>query len=65
MVMKENEFYSVVAKKRVTIPKSNIKIVTRNNRKFAVGNYKVNGKEYEAWKVLGMAKKTPCKGKKK
>ncbi len=51
------EFYSVVLKKKINIPKSKIKEVVRNNRLFAVGTYKAKGKEYKAWRVLGMAKK--------
>ena len=61
MAMKKNEFYSVVLKKRITIPDNKIKNVIRKGRKFAVGKYTVNiaggkKKEYEAWKVIGMAK---------
>jgi len=56
------EFYSVVTKKKIEIPKSKIREVVKNGRKFAVGKYKVGKKEYEAWRVLGMAKK--CKKKK-
>jgi hypothetical protein len=58
--MKKNEFYSLVLKKRITIPTNKIKHEIRNKRLFAVGAYKVGKKEYKAWKVLGMAK-----GKKK
>ena len=56
MVMKKNEFYSVVLKKRVIIPSSKIRQEIRNKRLFAVGKYKVGKKEYEAWKILSMAK---------
>jgi len=56
------EFYSVVMKKKIKIPDSKIKEVVRKGRRFAVGKYmakcKNTGKmkEYEAWRVLGMAK---------
>lgn len=52
--MKENEFYSLVLRKRFTIPKKDIIVKIRNGRRFAVCKYKANGKTYEAWKVLGM-----------
>ena len=51
------EFYSVVLKKKIDIPKSKIKEVIKNNRKFAVGTYDAKGKTYEAWKILGLDKK--------
>jgi len=57
MVMKKNEFYSVVTKKKIMIDPAKIKEVVKNKRRFAVGSYKANGKEYKAWKVLGMNKK--------
>ena len=50
-------FYSVVLKRKIDIPDVNVKKVTRNKRLWAVGKYKVGKKEYEAWRVLGMAKK--------
>ena len=56
MAMNKNEFYSVVLKKKITIPSSKIKEVIKNNRRFAVGTYTAKGKEYKAWKVLGMKK---------
>jgi ribosomal protein L13E len=49
------EFYSVVLRKKINIPASKIKTVTRKGRKFAVGTYKAKGKTYEAWRVLGKA----------
>ena len=53
------KFYSVVTKKFVEIPESKIKNVTKSGRKFAVGSYKANGKDYEAWRILpGAVKKT-------
>ena len=57
------EFYSVVLKKKITIQDRMIKEVVRKGRRFAVGKYKAVSpktgkmKEYEAWRVLGMAKK--------
>ena len=57
------KFYSVVTRKSIEIPASKIREVVKNGRKFAVGKYtakcKATGKqkEYEAWRVLGMAKK--------
>ena len=63
MVMAKNEFYSVVLKKKIKIPDANIRSTVRSGRKFAVGKYSAVSpktglkKEYEAWKVIGMAKK--------
>jgi len=57
------KFYSVVMKKSIEIPKNKIREEVRKGRRFAVGKYvtkcKATGKdkEYEAWRVLGMAKK--------
>ena len=51
------EFYSVVLKKKIEIAKPKIREVVKNGRLFAVGKYKAKGKEYEAWRVLGLAKK--------
>jgi hypothetical protein len=51
------EFYSVVLKKKVSIPNSNIKEVTKSGRRFAVGTYKVGTKTYEAWRTLPSKKK--------
>ena len=53
--MKVNEFYSVKLKKKITVPKVNIRQVVKSGRRFAVGKYNVKGKEYEAWKILGKA----------
>jgi len=50
------EFYSLVLKKKIKIPESKIRTVTKNGRKFAVGKYTAKGKTYEAWRILGMAK---------
>ena len=60
-MLKANEFYSLVLKKKIMIPAKMIKTVIRNNRRFAVGTYTVGKKKYEAWKVLGMAKTTKKK----
>jgi len=63
MAMVKNEFYSVVLKKKIMIPDKMIKNVVRSGRNFAVGKYiavspKTGQKqEYEAWKVVGLAKK--------
>lgn len=56
MAMKPNQFYSVVLRKKIMIPVDKIKEVIRKGRRFAVGKYNAKGKEYEAWKVLGLAK---------
>ena len=47
------EFYSVVTKKKINIPESQVKTVIRGGRRFAVGTYAAKGKTYEAWRVLG------------
>ena len=52
------EFYSVVLRKKINIPKNQVKEVIKKGRKFAVGTYTAKGKEYQAWRVIGMAKKT-------
>jgi len=49
------EFYSVKLKKKIKIPQTKVKEVVRGNRKFLVGKYDVKGKEYEAWRIVGMA----------
>ena len=53
--MKLNEFYSVKLKKKITLPKTDIREVVKSGRKFLVGKYDVKGKEYEAWKIVGKA----------
>lgn len=50
------EFYSVVLRKKINIPDSKIKTVTKKGRRFAVGSYSAKGKTYEAWRILGKAK---------
>ena len=50
------KFYSVVLRKKIDIPNKDVKEVIRKGRRFAVGTYKAKGKEYKAWRVLGMAK---------
>lgn len=57
------KFYSVVARKFIEIPKSKVREVVRNKRRFAVGKYTWKKKNYEAWKILGMVKKTKKKCK--
>lgn len=63
MALAKNEFYSVVLKKRIKIPDQNIRAVVRSGRSFMVGKYMAvspktgQQKEYEAWKVVGLAKK--------
>jgi len=47
------QFYSVVTKKKLEIPKSKIKLKKKGGRWFAVGLYKAKGKTYEAWRILG------------
>ena len=44
-------------KKSIEIKDNMIRKVVKKGRLFAVGKYKVNGKEYEAWRILGLAKK--------
>lgn len=46
------EFYSVVTRKKIQIPESKIKYVTKSGRKFAVGTYTANGKTYQAWRIM-------------
>ncbi len=55
------EFYALVLRKKINIPEKNIKEVIRKGRRFAVGTYKAKGKEYEAWRVLGLAGKAKKK----
>jgi len=57
MVMAPTEFYSVVLKKRINIPKNKITEKIINGRKFAFGTYVANGKNYKASKIIGMVKK--------
>ena len=59
--MKPNQFYSVVLRKKIMIPADKVREVVRKGRRFAVGKYVANGKNYEAWKILGMAKLTKMK----
>jgi len=49
------EFYSLVLRKKIKIPKKDIRYVIKKGRKFAVGKYKAKGKNYEAWRILGKA----------
>jgi ribosomal protein L13E len=49
------EFYSVKLRKKIKIPKVDVKEVVRKGRKFQVGIYNVKGKDYEAWKIIGKA----------
>jgi hypothetical protein len=46
------EFYSLVLRKKINIPDSNVRVVVKSGRRFAVGKYVAKGKEYEAWRVL-------------
>jgi len=50
------QFYSVKLKKKIEIPANDIKQVVRKNTVFLVGAYKVNGKTYKAWKIVGRKK---------
>ena len=47
------EFYSVHLRKKVDIPKSKLRLVTKKGRKFVVGKYKVKGDWKEAWRIVG------------
>ena len=51
------KFYSLVMRKSIEIPANKIKEVVKSGRRFAVGTYMVKGKEYQAWRVLGLATK--------
>ena len=57
------EFYALVLRKKINIPDNKVRNVVKKGRRFAVGKYmakcKATGKqkEYEAWRVLGLAKK--------
>jgi hypothetical protein len=50
------EFYSVVMRKKISIPDVNVREVVKGGRRFAVGKYKIGAKEYEAWRILGKKK---------
>jgi hypothetical protein len=49
--------YSVVTKKKVNIPEKDIRYINKGGRRFMVGKYMANGKQYEAWQVVGKATK--------
>jgi len=49
------KFYSVKLRKKIEIADNKIRTVTKKGRRFAVGKYKVDGKEFEAWRILGKA----------
>jgi len=57
------KFYSVVLRKNINIPDNKVREVNKKGRRFAVGKYiakcRATGKnkEYEAWRILGLAKK--------
>lgn len=51
------KFYSTKLRKSLNIPEKNVTYTTKNNRKFAIGKYKVDGKTYKAYKIVGMKKK--------
>ena len=51
------EFYSLVLRKKIKIPENKIRTVVKKGRRFAVGKYDAKGKTYEAWRILGSAKK--------
>ena len=55
--MKTMKFYSVVLRKKIDIPLSKVKDVVKKGRLFKVGTYQAKGKEYEAWKIIGLANK--------
>jgi len=59
------EFYSLVLRKKITIPDNKTRIEVRKGRRFAVGKYTANGKTYEAWRILGLATKAKTKVKAK
>ncbi len=50
------EFYSVVLRKKIQIPESKTRKVTKSGRNFIVGKYEAKGKTYEAWRIIGKAK---------
>jgi ribosomal protein L13E len=54
--MVDVEFYSMVLRKKIKIPAANVKQIVKKGRLFAVGTYMANGKEYQAWRILGLAK---------
>lgn len=43
--------YSVVKRKKIDIPESNIRKVRKGKRNFLVGDYEHNGKKYSAWQI--------------
>ena len=55
------KFYSVKLRKKIEIADNKIRTVTKKGRNFAVGKYKVDGKEYEAWRITGACKKKKAK----
>ena len=55
--MVDVEFYSMVLRKKIRIPAVNVKQIVKKGRLFAVGTYQANGKSYQAWRILGMAKR--------
>lgn len=55
--MVDEIFYSVVLRKKIKIPSSKTRTVVKKGRKFLVGTYIANGKKYEAWRIVGKAKK--------
>ena len=47
------KMYSVVLRRKINIPDSKIKVVTKKGRKFYVGTYTAKGKTYQAWQIKG------------
>ncbi len=50
------KMYSVVLRKKIDIPESKIKYVTKSGRKFMVGSYEAKGKQQTAWQIVGKGK---------
>jgi len=48
------EFYSIIDKKKFSVPDSQVKYVNKGNRRFAVASYvaKKNGKKYDAYRIV-------------
>jgi hypothetical protein len=49
--MEQNEFYSMVLKKKIKIPAADIKKELIKGKHFLVGKYTHNGKQYKAYKI--------------
>lgn len=51
--MHKNEFYSVLLRRKIRIPDSDIDIIRRKDGFWLIGKYYINGVRHEAWKKYG------------